>query len=103
MSDRHPRLLAPIPPGEILAQEFLVPLGISQNALARAIRVSPSRVNDIVHGRRAIAPDTAVRLAIYFGTSIDFWINLQARYDSRVAARVLRPKIAKQIRPIHAA
>lgn len=103
MVEQSKRTLPPIAPGEILAEEFLAPLGVSQNALARAIDVPPSRVNDIVHGRRAIVPDTAVRLSVYFGTSIDFWINLQAQYDARIAHRDLRPKLAKQIRPISAA
>ncbi len=91
-----------IPPGEVLAEDFMVPLDVSQNGLARALDIPPGRVNDIVHGRRSITPDTAVRLAIYFGTSVDFWINLQAQHDTRVARRDLQPAIAEVVRP-HAA
>ena len=78
------------------------PLGISQNALARAIEVPPGRVNDLIHGRRAMTPDTAVRLSVFFGTSIDVWINLQAQYDAQVARRDLEPKLERCIRPFAA-
>jgi addiction module HigA family antidote len=91
--------LDPITPGEILLEEFLKPMALSQNALARAIGVTPGRVNDIVHGRRGITADTAARLALYFGTSPDFWINLQARFDAKVASTRLMPRMAKRIRP----
>lgn len=94
--------LLPIAPGRILAEEFLKPLGISQNALARAVQVPPARVNDLVHGRRSITADTAVRLAVYFGTTIDFWINLQAQYDARVARRDLHSSLSRRIRPFSA-
>jgi len=70
-----------IHPGEILLEEFLKPMGISQNGIARAIDVSPRRINEIVHGKRAITADTAVRLAQYFGTTEQFWTGLQADYD----------------------
>ena len=93
------RYLKPITPGEILDEEFLAPLGISQNELARAIGVTPGRVNDIIHGRRGITADTAARFAIYFGTSPDLWLNLQARHDAKTAAREIVPVLAKQIRP----
>ena len=76
--------MAPIHPGEILAEEFLTPLGITQHKLAVAIGVPPRRINEIVHGTRRITADTALRLARYFGTSERFWINLQARYDLEV-------------------
>ena len=89
----------PIPPGTVLLEEFMRPLRLSQNELARRLGIPPGRVNDLVHGRRAITPDTAVRLAVYFGTSEAFWINLQAQYDARVARRELRPRIEKQLRP----
>jgi addiction module HigA family antidote len=91
--------LAPIPPGEILLEEFMKPMGLTQNALARALAVPPGRVNDIVHGRRGISPDTAARLAVYFGTTPYLWINLQARYDAKVAARRMMPRLARRIRP----
>lgn len=70
-----------IHPGEVLLEEFLLPMGISQNALARAIDVPPRRINEIVLGKRAITPDTALRLAKTFGTSESFWMGLQADYD----------------------
>lgn len=73
--------LAPVHPGEILLQEFLVPLGITQYRLAKDISVPPRRINEIVHGARNVTADTALRLARYFGTSERFWLNLQARYD----------------------
>ena len=91
--------LEPIPPGEILLEEFLNPMGISQNALARAIDVPPGRVNDIIHGRRGISRDTAARLAVYFSTTPDLWLNLHARYDAKVASRQMVPLFAKRIRP----
>ena len=68
-------------PGEILAEDFLKPMALSQTALARAVGVPPRRINEIVHGQRRISADTALRLARYFGTSERFWMNLQARYD----------------------
>ncbi|OGU30737.1 MAG: addiction module antidote protein, HigA family [Gemmatimonadetes bacterium RIFCSPLOWO2_12_FULL_68_9] len=73
--------VAPVHPGEILLEEFLVPLGISQYRLANDISVPPRRINEIVHGARAVTADTALRLARYFGTSERLWLNLQARYD----------------------
>ena len=91
--------LDPISPGEILLEEFLRPMEISQNELARAIRVPPGRINEIVRGKRGITRDTAARLAVYFGTTPDFWINLQARFDSKIAARDLMPAISKRVHP----
>lgn len=73
--------MPPIHPGEILLEEFLKPLGISQYRLAKDIRVPPRRINEIVHGTRSVTADTALRLARYFGTSANFWMNLQTRYD----------------------
>ena len=73
-----------IHPGEILLEEFLKPMGISQNGIARAIDVSPRRINEFVHGKRAVTADTAVRLAQYFDTSEQFWMGLQADYDLEV-------------------
>ena len=75
---------APVHPGEILLEEFLRPLGVSQYRLAKAVDVPARRINEIVHGQRRISADTALRLARYFGTSERFWINLQARYDLEV-------------------
>lgn len=75
------RKLAPIHPGEVLLEEFLVPLGLSQYRLARSTGVPPRRINEIVHGKRAVTADTALRLARCLGTSKRFWMNLQAQYD----------------------
>lgn len=76
--------IAPIHPGEILLADFLAPLRVSQHRLAVSIGVPPRRINEIVHGKRRISADTALRLARYFGTSEHFWINLQARYDLEI-------------------
>jgi antitoxin HigA-1 len=93
------RRLPPIHPGEILRDEFLRPMQISVYELARAIKVPRTRVNDIVLGRRSITIDTAIRLGRYFGTSSEFWINLQTRYDLDVADRTLRRRIEREISP----
>jgi antitoxin HigA-1 len=77
-------LMPPIHPGEVLAEEYLAPLGVTQHKLALAIGVPPRRINEIVHGKRRISADTALRLARYFGTSERFWMNLQGRYDLEV-------------------
>ena len=95
-----PKTLKPISPGEILLEEFMTPMGISQNRLARDIKVPPARINDIVHARRAITADTALRLARYFGTSAELWAGLQMEYDLRVARREKLPAIRKQVRPV---
>ena len=87
------RRLPPVHPGEILRDEFLVPIGISVYTLAYAIKVPRSRANDIVLGRRAITTDTAMRLARYFGMSPQFWLNRQTRYDLDLADRIMRRKI----------
>lgn len=97
------KLLDPIAPGEILLEEFMRPLGISQNKLARDIDVPVARINDIVHGRRSITADTALRLEKYFGATAKFWINLQTHYDLKIARRGNWPAIEKRIRPIEAA
>ena len=76
-----PRKMKPIHPGEILLEEFLAPLGISQYRLSKDINVSPRRINEIVHGTRSISANTALRLAKYFKTSPQFWLNLQSHYD----------------------
>jgi len=97
------RRLSPIHPGEILRREFLIPLGISVYALAKAIKVPRSRANDIVLGRRAITAETALRLGRYFGMSPQFWLNLQACFDLDVADRSVRRKIEKEVVPRDAA
>lgn len=94
--------LDPIPPGEILSEEFLTPLGISQNRLARDIDVNPARVNDIVHGRSAITASIALRLAKYFGTSPEVWMNLQSGYELRKARLAEWPKIEPRVRVLAA-
>ncbi len=78
------KMMDPIHPGEILMEEFLEPLGISQYRLAKDISVSPRRINEIVHGKRSITADTALRLAKFFGTTERFWLNLQVRYDLEI-------------------
>lgn len=89
-----------IHPGEILLEEFLKPLEISQNRLARDIKVPPRRVNEIVLGKRAITPDTALRLARYFGTSERFWLGLQVDFDLEEAKRGLAARIDREVQPI---
>lgn len=90
--------LTPIPPGEILIEEFMRPNGISQNRLARDIDINPARVNDIVHGRSSITAAVALRLAKYFGTTPELWMNLQASYDLRRARAGDWPTIEPRVR-----
>ena len=92
-----PRRMAPIHPGEILLKEFLEPMGISQYRLAKNISVPPRRINEIVHGRRAITADTALRLARHFDTSERFWLNLQTRYDLEVEKDRLRGRLEREV------
>ncbi len=92
------RKLAPIHPGEVLQADFLEPLGVSQYRLARDISVPPRRINEIVHGKRAISADTALRLARYFGTSERFWLNLQARFDLEVRRDALGVRLTREVR-----
>jgi len=89
--------MRPIHPGEILREEFLVPLGMSAHALALELRVPAPRINDIVRERRAITPDTALRLARYFNTTSQFWMNLQISYDLKLAEIKNGAKIAAEI------
>jgi addiction module HigA family antidote len=89
---------APVHPGEILLEEFLKPLGISQYRLAGDIGVHPRRINEIVHGNRAITADTALRLSRYFGLSERFWLNLQARYDLEVEKDRLEGRLEKEVK-----
>jgi len=91
--------LEPIHPGEILREEFLTPLGISINRLARAIGVSPARVSDIVNGRRGISADTALRLGRFLDVSPELWAGLQSDYDLRVARQKAGPEIEQRIHP----
>ncbi len=89
--------MRPIHPGEVLREEFLVPLGVNAHALAMALKVPAPRINDIVRERRSITPDTALRLARYFGTTPQFWLNLQASYDLKVAERELGSRIEREV------
>jgi len=95
--------LAPIPPGEILLEEFMKPVGIGQNRLARDIDIPVSRIAEIVKGRRSITADTALRLGEYFGTSAEFWLNLQTGFDLRRIRANAWPEIRRRIRPREAA
>jgi addiction module HigA family antidote len=91
--------MRPVHPGEVLREEFLAPLGLSAHALAQALRVPAPRVNDIVRERRSVTPDTALRLARHFGTTAQFWLNLQASYDLKIAMRESGAKIRKEVEP----
>ena len=95
--------MRPIHPGEILREEFLALLDMSANALALALKVPAPRINDIVREKRAITPDTALRLARYFGTTPEFWLNLQTAYDLRRARRELGATIEREVSPRMAA
>lgn len=92
------KMLSPIPPGEILLEEFMKPNNISQNRLARDIDINPARVNDIVHGRSAITAPVALRLAKYFSTTPELWMNLQAGFELRKARAEEWPKIEARVR-----
>lgn len=91
--------LAPVHPGEVLLEEFLVPMDLSQYRLAKDIGVPPRRINEIVHGARAVSADTAIRLARYFGTSERFWMNLQTQWDLDVEYDRSGARIAREITP----
>ena len=94
----------PIHPGEILVTEFLEPMGISQYRLAKDIGVTPRRINEIVHGRRGITADTALRLGRFFSMEAQFWLNLQSHYDMEVALEALEDRLDKEVHPFsHAA
>ncbi len=99
MSER----LAPIPPGEVLLEEFMLPFGVSQNRLARDLGIPVSRVSGIVKGSRSITADTALRLARFFGTSAEMWLRLQIDYDLRIAQRASGPDVRASVRPLTAA
>lgn len=90
--------LIPVHPGEILMEEFLKPLGISQNRLGRDLGISPRRINEIIHGKRGITADTALRLSRHFGTSAEFWLGLQSDYDLDIAKDKLADRIVHEVR-----
>jgi len=96
------RKLPAIHPGEILREEFLEPMGISQYRLAKDISVPPRRINEIVHGKRSITADTALRLGRFFGMSAQFWLNLQTRYDLEVTEDLLEGRLAKEVQALEA-
>lgn len=96
------KLYPPIHPGEVLMEEFIEPFGITQHKLAVAIRVPPRRINEIVHGKRAITADTALRLGKYFGIDAQFWLNVQSRYEIEVAQDRLADEI-EAIKPLQVA
>ena len=98
MPTRKSAKLAPIHPGEVLFADFLEPLSLSQYRLAHDISVPPRRINEIVHGTRAITADTALRLSRYFGTSDRFWLNLQARFDLETQRDVLGARLEREVR-----
>ena len=93
---------APVHPGEILLADFMKPMGISQYRLAKNIAVPPRRINEIVHGRRAVSADTALRLGLFFAMEARFWINLQAHYDLEIAEETVGERLLKEVVP-HAA
>ena len=92
------RKLEPVHPGEILFEEFLEPMGLSQSALARGIGVPPRRINEIVHGARRVTADTALRLARFFGTSPEFWLGLQMDYELDTESDRLKGRLEKEVR-----
>ncbi|MDR5777724.1 MULTISPECIES: HigA family addiction module antitoxin [unclassified Caballeronia] len=91
--------MRPVHPGEVLREDYLAPLGMSANALANALHVTAGRINDIVRERRGITPDTAMRLARYFGGDAQSWMNLQLMYDMKIAERDLARNIEREIAP----
>ena len=95
-------LLPPVHPGEVLLEDFLKPMGISQYRLAKGLGVPVQRIHDLVHGRRALTADTALRLARFFGMEAQFWMNLQTRYDLERTADVLADRLDHEVRPFAA-
>ena len=96
----YEKKLAPITPGEVLKEVFIRPLGISQNKLARDLDVPVARINDIIHSPRGITANSALRLGKYFKNTAEYWINLQSRYDMKIARRDEWPAVEKNIRPL---
>ena len=92
------KTLPPITPGEILLEEFLKPMDISQNQLSKDINVPPNRISQIIHGKRGITADTALRLGKYFGMEPEFWINLQVHYNMKIARNKMGKKIEKEVK-----
>lgn len=94
--------LPPVHPGEVLMEDFLKPMGISQYRLAKEMKVYPRKINEIVHGKRSVTADTALRLSHFFGTSAEVWMNLQALYDLETARDLLEDRILKEVTPFQA-
>src|SRR6266516_1296981 len=94
--------MRPVHPGEVLREEYLIPLGMSVNALATALRIPATRLHEIIKERRGVTPDTALRLARYFGTDAQSWLNLQTSYDLKIVAREVGGRIKREVLP-HAA
>jgi antitoxin HigA-1 len=92
------RRLPPVHPGEVLREDFLDPLGLTQYRLAKGLSVPPRRIHEIVHGKRAISADTALRLARFFGTSERFWLNLQTGYDLEIERDRLRTRLLREVK-----
>src|SRR5712691_11256028 len=97
------RRLAPVHPGEVLNEEFLGPLGLTQYRLAKGLSVPPRRINEIIHGKRAITADTALRLGRFFGTSDRFWLNLQTAYDLDVERDRLAGRLRREVKVLRRA
>jgi addiction module HigA family antidote len=97
------RDFAPVHPGAVLLSEFLEPMGVTQYRLAKDIGVTPRRINEIVHGRRGITADTALRLGRFFNMEAQFWLNLQTHYDMEVALEALQERLDKEVRPYSSA
>ena len=93
------RKLKPVSPGEVLREEFLEPLKLSMNRLALDLRLPVTRISEIVHERRGISPETAIRLARYFGTTAEFWLNLQTYYDLEVGQDKIQARVEREVRP----
>ena len=96
-------MIKPPHPGETIKEDYLVPLNMSVNRLAKGLHVTPARLNEIVRGERSVTANTALRLARYFGTSAQFWLNLQSLYDLRIAERKVRAKIEREVAPMQIA
>jgi antitoxin HigA-1 len=96
-------VISPPHPGETIKEDYLVPLGMSVNRLAKALGMGASRLNEVVRGERGITADTALRLARYFGTSAEFWLTLQSLYDLRMAERSVRARIEREVTPLKVA
>ena len=92
--------IPPVHPGEVLLEDFLKPLGISQYRLAKEMKVYPRKINEIVHGKRAITADTALRLSLYFGTSAELWMNLQALYDLEKTRDEIGDQLEREVTPL---